>query len=172
MMLGNRAATEVEILDWCRTNVRRHGEDGCLLWAGVFSNSHQPRLTWRRSNWLVRRLVVTLTRGPLTRGRVVWATCGHPECVAEDHIKAGSRGDNIRWLMAQGKYPRGMARSMNVAMCRGKHAKLGVKEHPVVLRMRAEGMTFQAIGHQYGVHWSTVQSFVSRWARLDTGAGR
>jgi hypothetical protein len=141
---------------WARVNKT----DGCWLWtAGKFKAGYglfgNPPTGTHRLSW-------EMHYGPIPVGKYVCHDCDknyppgditYRRCVRPDHLFLGSQADNMADCAAKGR------------SCKGERqgrAKLTDAKVRQARLMRAEGMTYQAIADQLGVHSGDTISAVCR----------
>jgi DNA-binding transcriptional regulator YiaG len=80
----------------------------CLEWHGL-RNEHGYGLLPRRfrttGEQYVHRHVWVLANGPLTSGEHVRHVCDNPPCYLLDHLRSGSRSENMQDMVARGRHP-------------------------------------------------------------------
>lgn len=157
------AKTPEQMLEYLQTHVYRDGD--CLLWAGpTFRANGAPRVGWMRKSYLARRLMLSLLgRDPGTKE--VTHRCEQRACMNEKHLIVLEHKALIRRAARQGHWQTGAIRSMRAAVGKAKTAKLPITEARKVMKARARGETYQAIGDRYGVHATRVFSALKAWRR-------
>lgn len=160
---GSRSMTDAEMLAYLQEHV--HAEGDCLVWAGPFcGGTQQPKVMWRRKEYRARRLLLALS-GVHVDGRIVYSVCGEQRCMNRTHLRAGTRCDSNRQIALDGKTMTGARRSLSSLLGHAKRARLSVHDAQDVLRMRAEGVTLDAIGKRYGVSVQAVSQAIKAWRR-------
>lgn len=159
---GRRVQTATQVLDMLRTHVRIDGD--CRIWAGSVRGGY-PHHFWRGSWRRARHTLLTLCgRPPLARHQV-WSTCGNRLCMAVDHLRSGTRRQALQAAARRGAFPRGMHKSLSIALARGRTARLPVTRAREAARMRAAGATWREIGAHFGVSGSAAHHALERWTR-------
>lgn len=118
-------------------------EGGCLLWSGYTDRIDSPQ--WRIDGkcWLVRRLLWTLTRGPVPHKQQVAVACGVPACVHPDHLICRTRA-----RVQKGK-KRPVATAMRIAL--GKRAALGRLTPADAAAIRSGTEPLVQVATRYGI---------------------
>lgn len=144
----------------------------CNVWLSDLQRTE----TLQRAAWL-------LAGRPLTRGTVVWRTCGNDHCCNPAHLQAGTRADMGAWLAAAG-HLRGLPerRAINRAnVIRGGHVHLTME---LAEWVRESHQTGVAVAHGLGVTvqcvsrvrlrqtWAPAVPAASVWAWAGAAAGR
>lgn len=161
---GCRSLSADEMLAYLQEHV--HAEGDCLVWAGPFcGGTQQPKVMWRRKEYRARRLLLALS-GVHVDGRIVYSVCGEQRCMNRAHLRAGTRADSNRQIARDGKTMTGARRSLSSLLGHAKRARLSVHDAQDVLRMRAEGVTLDAIGERYGVTAQCVSAAIKTWRRV------
>lgn len=151
------------MLEYLQTNVHKDGD--CLLWAGaVFKTSGSPRIGWAGGHYTARRLLLQLMGRDPGRKEVTHS-CEQPTCMNPAHLIVLEHKALIRRAARQGHWQTGAIRSMRAAVGKAKTAKLPITEARKVMKARARGETYQAIGDRYGVHATRVFSALKAWRR-------
>lgn len=145
-----------------RTHV--YVDDECRIWAGALQGGY-PSHWWAGKRRQARHTLLALAGRPLADGHQVWSTCGNPLCMAEAHLRAGTRRQALQAAAKRGAYPRGVPRTLISAMARAKTARMPVTEAHAVAAMLASGSTIKAIGDRYGVTRSAASIAIKRWSR-------
>lgn len=122
----------------------------CILWTGckdkdgyglvVFGHHKTFRLTrflWERS------------KGPIPPKHFVCHTCDTPSCINLDHFFLGTAGDNTRDMIRKG-------RNRNLRGDAHPSTKIPDKEISVILALRAQGWTLNALAEKYGVAFTNI----------------
>lgn len=160
--MGRRALTANELLDTFRTNVRLDGE--CRMWAGALRDGY-PSHQWLGAHRYVRRTLLELVGRPVPAQHVVWATCGHTECVAEAHLRTGTRRQMMQAAARRGAFPSGAPQSLRAALARAQTARLPVTRAREAARLRASGATWAQVGAHFGVTGQAACIALTRWER-------
>lgn len=168
-----RPRTDAEMLDYLRTNVYRQKGSDCLLWAGFTDRHGNPRVHWKHRHFSARRLLLVLARGAALHPRLlVTPTCHERLCMNEEHLKVVTKRTVSELARERGTLHGGTAHALAQAMSKArKGARLPITQREEVLRMRAQGMTFDQIGERYGVSGAGVHNALTRWSRI-YGDGR
>jgi uncharacterized Zn finger protein (UPF0148 family) len=77
---------------------------GCLLWTGSVIEDGYGRLSVDGKLELVHRAVWIVRHGPLPDGVKVLHKCDTPSCAEDSHLFTGSQADNVRDMIAKGRY--------------------------------------------------------------------
>lgn len=160
--MGRRTPTSAEVLEHLRTHVRIDGE--CRVWAGTLREGY-PSHQWRGRTRYVRRSLLELTGTLSLEKHVVWATCGNPHCVAEEHLRAGTRRQMMQAASRRGVFPCGTPQALKAALIRAPRARLPVTRAREAARMRAGGATWREVGRHFGVTGAAASIALKRWER-------
>jgi len=139
--------------DVVRERIERHTmpepNTGCLLWTGanVFGYGVVTTTVAQRLPVRVHRLVWVLHHGSIPVGIDVLHHCDTPPCANERHLFLGTHLDNMRDMVAKGRYPRGE---------RHHNAKLTIETISRARELRACGVSQQKIATALGVSQSTL----------------
>ena len=166
-MTGRPARTPDEMLAYLREHVYIDGD--CLIWAGPFHTGGAPRISWNYRSYLARRLLLELSGRRIRTGEVVYDICDDARCMAEDHLRVGTRAMMAKQRAKQDRYLAGAQRSRVAALGRAGGARLGIDRAPEVLQLRAAGWSYRRIGERYGVHPSAVGHAIAAWKRAGVG---
>lgn len=79
----------------------------CLIWDGPRNNYDYGILNVRSDSFLVHRYVWERDNGPIPPGKEVLHACDTPPCFALDHLRVGTRGDNMADARERGRTARG-----------------------------------------------------------------
>jgi hypothetical protein len=155
--------------------VIKAGPDECWLWdkPNHSRGYGQFGIGWKQ--YLAHRVSWELANGqPVPEGLEVRHTCDNPPCVNPAHLLIGTASDNMRDMVERDRGPTGdraPARRYPERMPRGeahKRSKLTAMQ-VVTIRARAlAGVSYCALGREYGVSDATVRRAVKRvnWAHL------
>ncbi len=156
--------TPAEMLDFLRTHVRR--DEDCLIWAGATDTSGYPKISWHGKAQSAKRLLATLVGRAPHRRQVVYASCGNVRCMAEDHMRVGSKAQAYAAAAKNGGNRPGVHRSLAVALGRSTKARMGFRQAPDVYRMLDAGASYAQIAERFGVHKSQIGHSVKTWKRM------
>lgn len=159
---GRKVQTPAQVLDMLRTHVRV--DDDCRIWAGTVRGGY-PHHWWQGSWRRARHTLLALIGRPAPQHHQVWSTCGHCLCMAEDHLRSGTRRQALQAAARRGAFPRGTQKSLLIALARGRTARLPITRAREAARMRADGATWREIGAHFGVTPSAAHHALTRWAR-------
>ncbi len=81
---------------------------GCWLWTGArrrrgYGSIYSAEIG---SELIASRVALTIAKGPIPDGLEACHTCDNPPCVNPAHLFAGTRGDNLRDMVAKGRHRR------------------------------------------------------------------
>lgn len=158
---GRRVPTEAQVLELLRTHVHIDGD--CRIWAGAVRGGY-PSHYWRGTRRNARHTLLALTGRPLQPRHQCWSTCGHRLCIAEDHLRSGTRRQALQAASRRGAFMRGMPKSLLIAVARGRTARLPITRAREAARMRLEGRTWREIGEHFGVSASAAHVALKRWS--------
>lgn len=117
---------------------------GCMVWAGHADRIGSPQ--WRVDGkcWPVRRLLWTLTRGPVPAKQQVGVSCGVPGCVHPDHLVCRTRA-----RVQKGK-PRPAATKLRIAATKRAANTAGLTP-AIAAAIRSGNETIAAAAARYGI---------------------
>lgn len=162
--LGRPILTDAQMLEFLSTHVRRDGD--CLLWAGSTHADGYPVVSWDRTRYMARALLLCLSGVAMHSGWCTWATCGERLCMARGHLRCGARSTMIRWHARQGSMQSSVPHSIAIAKSQSGTARMPMREARMVADMRLRGMKHKEIAAHYGVHRSAVGHALDRWSRI------
>lgn len=112
----SKRADGVRTMADLQARCRVDGDTGCWHWALAMSTSSNQGATRTPRVWLpaaadgepgqlttAARAAWRLSGRRLLPGQVVWRTCGHDDCCAPRHLKAGTKAEEGAWYAATGK---------------------------------------------------------------------
>lgn len=134
--------------------VDRRGPEECWLWLGPERGKGYGGLTYGRTVRLYAHQVsYVLHKGPIPPGLCVCHRCDVRRCCNPDHLWLGTIADNLGDMARKGRSQQGR-RHWNVRLFEG--------DIPVILALRAQGMTYKALGAQFGISPRTVRKITER----------
>lgn len=142
--------------------VDRQGPDECWPWRGTRDprgyGSFTPVSGLPAVH--VHRHAYRLAKGPIPRGLYVLHHCDNPPCVNPAHLYAGTPLDNMRDKVDRGRQPRGSGHG---------RAKLTEDDVRAIRRLRAMGLSQQAIAIRYGVSQANISAILlgTTWTHVD-----
>jgi hypothetical protein len=77
--------------------------DSCWEWQGSKDRDGYGRYKSNGKLWQAHRYSVLLD-GKDPKGMVVMHSCDNPSCVRPDHLQLGTQADNIKDMIAKGRY--------------------------------------------------------------------
>ena len=80
------------------------------------------------------------------------------------HLLTGTRQEMIAYMVAEGRFMRGIPRALASARSR-PGSRLGIRHARDVAQAAAYGATHAQIAAQYGVHESAVGHALGRWRK-------
>ena len=135
-------------------------ENGCMLWqARVAPNGYGTFWYLGRRVFAHRYSAGMLDLPPEI---VTRHTCHTPACVNPEHISFGSQADNMRDMVEADRQAKGV-----------DHGRAKLTEEQVIeirRRYTAGGVTYRALGDEFGVAQHTISDIVRRkiWAYLES----
>lgn len=162
--------------------------DTCWLWTGAKSPFGYGRFKLTIAQGQYRQgyahvVSYELTYGTIPDGLFVLHSCDNPSCVRPDHLRLGTLQENSHDMVAKGRQAKGdqiWSRAHPERVPRGdengrrkyperyprgeQHPNTNFTQAQVeqMRRMRAEGMTYQAIGVVFGCGKSTIHRICKR----------
>lgn len=97
---------------------RTESDGECLDWTGYAAGGTEPQWRVQGQFWLVRRLMWTLTRGPIRPKHQVAVSCGSDRCVHPDHLVSRTRS-----AVMTGK-PKALKHRIGIALARRRASML------------------------------------------------
>jgi hypothetical protein len=159
------APTADQVLEHLRTHVRIDPDTGCRIWAGGTTREGYPVVGWQYRKHSARRLMMQLLGRQVTSKQFVWTSCGQKNCLAEDHLRVGSKRQAAAASAKRGAYVTGSQRSLMTALSRVKDARLSIADRHDVWAMICAGDSHRVIGERYGVTASAVGHAMRAWQR-------
>jgi hypothetical protein len=92
------ASERLQEIGWTETPA------GCWEWAGGRDRNGYGVLTIHSRNWLAHRAAWAVANADDPEGLVVRHHCDNPPCVNPDHLELGTQLDNVRDMMARGRF--------------------------------------------------------------------
>jgi hypothetical protein len=134
--------------------------NGCWLWSGPTMPNGYGRLNRRGDYRLAHRLSYEIHHGPIPTGGNILHKCDVKNCVRPDHLYVGTHVENARDILARGgfnhrrgeQHPGAKLLDADVAEIRKRHAE--------------GGLTYTALGAEYGVDPTTIARIVQGKRRL------
>ena len=134
----------------------------CHEWIGSYGtgkNNRTPVIAvWRDGcscNISVRRIAYS-DHGPIQPGRPVYMTCGNYRCIRIDHLRSGTRRQQVLQAAADGRMrctPQRRARQAAAARANSRYSPEQIAR---VRALIAEGLNDRQIDRQTGVRYQTV----------------
>jgi hypothetical protein len=136
----------------------------CWEWKSSLDSRGYGRVWFDGKMQLAHRVVYRLVIGPIPEGEGYHGTCvchkcDNPRCVNPAHLFLGSNADNMHDKKAKGRALKGESIG---------NSKLTADQVREIRRLRAEGLTQQAIANRFGVDRPQVSKIVNgkQWAHL------
>lgn len=83
--------------------VDQRGPDECWLWQASKTGNGYGQFFLDDAKIVAHRVSWILHHGPIPDDLVVMHTCDTPLCVNPNHLRLGTRGDNMRDMVAKGR---------------------------------------------------------------------
>jgi hypothetical protein len=140
----------------------------CWEWKSSLDSRGYGRVWFDGKVQKAHRVVYELVNGPIPEGEGYHGTCvchkcDNRKCVNPDHLFLGSNADNVRDMKSKG-------RGVTPKLKGEAHgcAKLTADQVREIRRLRAEGLTQQAIADRFGIGQPLVSRIVNGkcWAHL------
>lgn len=141
--------------------------DSCWLWtAGERHGYGTIRINSKRRE-RVHRFSWTLANGPIPDGLGVLHKCDVTLCVRPSHLFVGTQADNIADMIQKGRQRKAISarRRRHDSYPRGSDAsiaKLTDDQVVAIRRLKADGLSYAAIGRKYGVVPSNISLICRR----------
>lgn len=132
---------------------------GCWLWIGAIAASGYGTLSIGGRPAYAHRLSWQLYRGPIPSGYAICHKCDIRTCVNPDHLFPGTLTDNNRDMCRKGRHWSVVNRSSSLKGVEQAGAKLTDED---VLVIRRSGLSYRALGRQFGVSHTLIRHVVSR----------
>jgi hypothetical protein len=128
--------------------------DGCWMWlGGRFDRGYGRFNPEGKISVRAHRYAWEVTNGPIPDGLIVCHRCDVPLCVNPAHLFLGTHKDNAQDRERKGRGIYGE---------RHPRAKLGRLEVAEIRALRAQGLSYRAIGNRFGVTAEQAGN-VARW---------
>ena len=137
------------------------GENECWQWEKTNNNHGYGTLTINGRTRYAHRLAYELSYGPIPAGLDVMHDCDNPACINPNHLRVGTRSQNMADCHARGRS------RIPAPSLRGEAngaAKLTASAVDEIRRLLAEGMTQRSVGERFGVSQSTISKIKMRKA--------
>lgn len=126
------------------------GPDECWGWNGR-RNTHgygvvEAPVFGRRVVKYAHRVAYETWHGQIAPGLDVMHTCHNPECTNPNHLRLGTRADNMRMSQVDGRLQR----------------KIPLRDLSAIRERRAAGETLQSIADGYGCTKQAVRHMLNR----------
>ena len=119
---------------------------GCWEWTGYYTPSGYGRMRIENKHRLMHRLSWEMKNGPIPDGMQVCHHCDNPPCVKPSHLFLGTQMDNVKDMIAKGRWRAGDRRGERNAC--SKLNKDKVVKIKCLLRRKVNQGT---IGKMFGV---------------------
>lgn len=148
-----------------RIEAHSYRDDDCLIWTGHTDHAGVPRAGYKRNGrWVdtpVRRAYCLEKGMKLTKDQHVLTKCGHPQCVAPDHIRVVSRKQHLsEYLYKIHTGAANILRSAKLAEAKRVNCKTGLTIDDV-RRMRLEGMTIKQAMAEFNISRAMAHSILN-----------
>lgn len=97
--MGARLLTAENFFDRCQKT-----DDGCWDWLGSLNQFGYGQVSWQGKSIGAHRAAHEVAKGPIPEGLHVMHTCDNRKCVNPEHLFLGTRSDNMRDMVAKGRY--------------------------------------------------------------------
>jgi HNH endonuclease len=131
-----------KILEQCVEEPSRYTDTPCLIWTGPKTAGYGCFYDRAGLN-LVHRLAYECWVGPIPKGMCVLHICNVRDCCQPEHLKLGTRQDNMDDMVRDGRSCVGVAHWSS---------KLSTKEVEQVLRLVGERRSFSSIARKFDVN--------------------
>lgn len=111
----------------------------CWVWTSTKSEFGYGLMNIRNRNVRAHRIAMDLA-GEVIDGKVVMHMCDNPSCVRVDHLRTGSRSENVADMVAKGRQARG----------EGKRIKLTSASVVEMRRMVSSGASLRDVAGRFG----------------------
>ena len=125
----------------------------CWEWNTVDSNGY-GRFWLDGRNLLAHRFSYSLVNGPIQNNLHIMHTCDNPICVRPDHLKPGSRDDNMTDMVSKGRSAKGILNG---------NKKLTEQEVLEIRNLYATtNITYAELARRYNVDKTNIPPIVKR----------
>lgn len=156
--------------------VDRSNPDGCWLWIAAVDGKGYGLLAEKTPGskrvrvHKAHRYSWELVHGPIFGGLFVLHRCDTPECVNPDHLFLGTHADNMRDMVAKGRWKGGRKRGPNYRP-RRRYPRTNAQPTPELLQelarlFRVERVGFFEIGKRLGISRVTAKKWMLLLDRL------
>lgn len=132
-------------------------DNGCIEWIGALRNGYGRLMIgsrpFGRKSVSAHRLSYELNIGLIPENMYICHKCDNKKCINPDHLFLGAHQDNVNDREAKGR---------NNPLSGEAHASSKLNEASVLSakRLRAKGLTYQAIADRFGVHKTTIMDAI------------
>lgn len=151
---------------WSR--VDRRTSDECWPWVGGKDAHGYGAIGFKAKKYKAHRVSLDLKLGrSLPPEECATHSCDNPICVNPNHLRPGSRGDNVREAHQKGRGSR-PPRNRHLVGEASPNAKLTTCQVLDLLRANANGESVGSISRRLGVKYITIYAIVNRtnWRHL------
>jgi hypothetical protein len=132
----------------------------CWIWDSKSKNEHGYGVIWNKEKGhtiKAHRFSYEYHIGEIPPRMEILHTCDNPACVNPNHLRVGTRQDNVSDSMSKGRVRKGEEHGM---------AKLKWKDIPQIKEMYSTGnFSYKKLGIIFKVHFNTIREVIKnkRW---------
>lgn len=82
-------------------------DTGCWEWQGALTGRGYGTVTIQGTQYSTHRLMYSLFKGPIPRGKMVLHACDNPKCCNPLHLHLGTHQDNMDEAHARNRFSKG-----------------------------------------------------------------
>jgi hypothetical protein len=107
--------------------VNKETSNSCWEWTGKLSKDGYGGFKMKHEWMQVHRWSMKLA-GHDIAGKVVCHKCDNPKCVREDHLFLGTQADNVKDMIAKGRYVKPQSKLSDADIADIRNSKLSLKK--------------------------------------------
>jgi len=132
--------------------------DGCENFIGATDKDGYGRASYRGKPIPAHRLAWQLRHGEIPEGMCVLHTCNRPNCVADEHLYLGTRADNQKYMVEQGRSSSGR-----------KRRRLTPEAVVAIRKLKSEGVSRGTLAACYEVSRKTIDDLLAgrTWRNIE-----